>query len=80
MLIIIKVIALFFLIGLVTGVSVLGFVAMVTTPALLSTDFFTGLAIASLFVVMILPVLALIYLTVMLLISRRPSGRMMLVG
>ena len=79
MLIIIKVIALFFLIGLVTGVSVLGFVAMVTTPALLSTDFFTGLAIASLFVVMILPVLALIYLTVMLLISRRPSGRMMLV-
>lgn len=79
LLIIFKVIALFFLIGLVTGVSVLGFVAIVTTPALLSTDLFTGLAIASLFVVLMIPILVLIYLSVMLLVSRRPSGKTLLV-
>ena len=79
LLIILKVIALFFLIGLVTGVSVLGFVAIVTTPALLSTDLFTGLAIASLFVVLMIPILVLIYLSVMLLVSRRPSGKTLLV-
>ena len=79
MLILFKVIALIFLIGLVTTVSILGFVAMVTTPALLSTDLITGLAIASLFMVLIIPILVLIYLSIMLLVSRRPSGKMLLV-
>ena len=66
------------LIGLVVGVSVLSFVALVTSPALLTTDFITGLALACFFMVIILPILVLIYLTVMLLVSRRPSGKMML--
>ena len=78
LLIIFKVIALFILIGLVVGVSVLSFVALVTSPALLTTDFITGLALACFFLVIILPILVLIYLTVMLLVSRRPSGKMML--
>ena len=78
LLIIFKVIALFILIGLVVGVSVLSFVALVTSPALLTTDFITGLALACFFMVIILPILVLIYLTVMLLVSRRPSGKMML--
>ncbi|MBR5493946.1 MAG: PspC domain-containing protein [Alistipes sp.] len=78
LLIIFKVIALFILIGLVVGVSVLSFVALVTSPALLTTDFITGLALACFFMVVILPILVLIYLTVMLLVSRRPSGKMML--
>ncbi len=79
MLIIFKIIALFILIGLVTAVSILAFVAIVTTPALLSTDFFTGFAIACLFAVLILPVLVLIYLSVMLLVSRRPRGKVLLI-
>ena len=78
LLIIFKVIALFILIGLVVGVSVLSFVALVTSPALLTTDFITGLALACFFMVIILPILVLIYLTVMLLVSRRPSGKIML--
>ena len=78
LLIIFKVIALFILIGLVVGVSVLSLVALVTSPALLTTDFITGLALACFFMVIILPILVLIYLTVMLLVSRRPSGKMML--
>ena len=78
LLIIFKVIALFILIGLVVGVSVLSLVALVTSPALFTTDFITGLALACFFMVIILPILVLIYLTVMLLVSRRPSGKMML--
>ena len=41
LLIIFKVIALFILIGLVVGVSVLSFIALVTSPALFATDFIT---------------------------------------
>ena len=78
LLIIFKVIALFILIGLVVGVSVLSFIALVTSPALFATDFITGLALACFFMVIILPILVLIYLTVMLLVSRRPSSKMML--
>lgn len=79
MLIALKIIALFILIVLVVGVSVLGMVALATTPALFSTDVITGLAMACMFVVIIIPVLVLTYLTVLLLISRRPSGKAMLV-
>ena len=78
-LIFLKVIALFFLIILVVGISVLGLVAIATTPELIATDFFTGLAMACLFVVIIVPILILTYLTILLLISRRPSGKAMLV-
>ncbi len=70
-----KIIALFILIGLVVGISVLGFIGLATIPALLSTDFVTGLAMATLFIVMIVPILVLLYLTVSLLISRRPNGK-----
>ena len=79
MLIIIKIIALFILIGLVVGMSVLSFVALVTSPALLATDFITGLALACFFGVIIVPILVLIYLTVMLLVSRRPNGKFLLI-
>lgn len=75
MLIVLKIIALFILIGLVVVISVLGFVGLVTIPALLSTDFVTGLAMAALFIVMIVPIIVLLYLTVLLLISRRPKGK-----
>lgn len=79
LLIFLKVIALFIFIGLVVGISVLGFVGMVTIPATFTTDFTTGLALAAVFVVMIVPVLALTYLTVSLLIARRPKGKAMMV-
>lgn len=79
LLIALKIIALFILIGLVVGFSVLGFVGLVTTPALFSADFITGLAMACLFGVMLIPLLVLIYLTVMLLVSRRPNGKAMLI-
>ena len=78
MLIILKVFALFILIGLVVGCSVLGFIGLVTTPALLSTDFITGLAIGGLFSVMLIPMIVLIYLTVMLLVARRPNTKVMM--
>ena len=78
LLIALKIIALFILIGLVVGFSVLGFVGLVTTPALFSADFITGLAMACLFGVILIPLLVLIYLTVMLLVSRRPNGKAML--
>lgn len=79
LLICVKIVTLLILIVLVCGSSVLGLVAITGVPALLTTDFVTGVALASFFVVVTIPIIVLIYLSVMLLISRRPHGRTMLI-
>lgn len=79
LLICVKILTLLILIGLVCGVSALGVVAITTTPVMMGTDFATGLALGTFFVVAIVPLIVLIYLAVMLLISRRPNGKVMLV-
>lgn len=79
LLICVKIVTLLILIVLVCGSSVLGLVAITGVPALLTTDFVTGVALASFFVVVTIPIIVLIYLSVKLLISRRPHGRTMLI-
>ena len=79
LLICVKIVTLLILILLVCGSSVLALVAITGVPALLTTDFVTGVALASFFVVVTIPIIVLIYLSVMLLISRRPHGRTMLI-
>lgn len=79
LLICIKILTLFILIGLVCGASVLALVAITTTPAIMAESAITGFALGTFFFVVITPIVALIYLSVMLLISRRPNGRVMLI-
>lgn len=79
MLICVKIVTLLILILLVCGACVLGLVAVTGVPALLATDFPTGVALGSFFTVVTIPLLVLIYLSVALLISRRPNGKAMMV-
>lgn len=78
LLICVKIVTLLILIGLVCGACVLGLVAITGVPALLDTDFATGLALGAFFMVVSIPLLVLIYLSVALLISRRPNGKVMM--
>ncbi len=78
LLIILKIIAAFILVGLVVGAGVLTLVALGAIP-MLAFDMTTGLALMSFFAVIITPVCVLIYLTIALLISRRPNGKAILI-
>ena len=79
LLICVKIFTLFILIGLVCGASVLALVAITTTPAILAQSAITGFALGAFFTVITIPLVVLIYLSVMLLISRRPNGKAMLI-
>ena len=79
LLICVKIVTLFILIGLVCGASVLALVAITTTPAIMAESAITGFALGAFFIVITMPIVALIYLSVMLLISRRPNGKAVLV-
>ena len=78
LLIILKIIAAFILVGLVVGAGVLTLVAIGAFP-MLAFDMITGVALMSFFAVVIIPICVLIYLTIALLISRRPNGKAILV-
>lgn len=78
LLIILKIIAAFILVGLVVGAGVLTLVAIGAFP-MLAFDMNTGVALMSFFAVVIIPICVLIYLTIALLISRRPNGKAILV-
>ena len=78
LLICVKIFTLLILIGLVCGASVLALVAITTTPTIMELNAVTGWGLATFFVVAIVPIAVLIYLSVMLLISRRPNGKTML--
>lgn len=73
-----KVIAAMILIGLVIGFSVLGLVALSALP-MMTFDFVTGLALVSFFLVVMIPLAAMIYLAIMFIGSRKPNGRAMLI-
>ena len=77
MLICLKVLAMFLLIGLVVGVGVLCIVAIAAWP-IFTISFITGLALACFFAVAIIPLLVLIYLAIMLILSLRPNGKSLL--
>lgn len=77
LLIMLKICAALIIIGLVIGVSVLGLVAICALP-MLAFDLTTGLALVGFFLVIILPLCVLIYLTIALLISQRPNGKAIL--
>ena len=79
LLICVKIFTLFILIGLVCGASVLALVAITTTPAILAQSAITGFALGAFFTVITIPLVVLIYLSVILLISRRPNGKAMLI-
>jgi phage shock protein PspC (stress-responsive transcriptional regulator)/ABC-type transport system involved in multi-copper enzyme maturation permease subunit len=79
LLICVKTFTLLILTGLVCGASVLALVAITTTPAIMAESAITGFALGAFFIVITMPIVALIYLSVMLLISRRPNGKAMLV-
>ena len=78
LLIALKIVAAFILIGLVVGAGVLTLVAMGAIP-MLAFDFTTGVALMGFFAVIIIPICVLIYLAIALLISRRPNGKAILV-
>ncbi len=78
LLICVKIFTLLVLIGLVCGASVLILVAITTTPAIMSFDAITGWGLAAFFAVAMVPIFTLIYLSVVLLISRRPNGKALL--
>ena len=78
LLIILKIIAVFILIGLVVGTGVLCLVAVAALP-LFALDFVTGLAMTGFFIAIILPLLALIYLAGKLILSSRPNGKSLMV-
>lgn len=77
LLILLKIFAAFILVGLVLGASVLGLVMVCSLP-MFALDFFTGLMLLAFLLVLIIPIVVLIYLSILLLISRRPSGRFLL--
>lgn len=78
LLILLKIVTVFLLIGLVFGTSLLVFVAVCSIP-LMAFDLATGLAILCFMAVIIIPMIVLIYLSILLLLSRRPNGKFLLV-
>jgi hypothetical protein len=78
LLICVKIFTLLVLVGPVCGASVLILVAITTTPAIMSFDAITGWGLAAFFAVAMIPIFTLIYLSVVLLISRRPNGKALL--
>ena len=78
LLICVKIFTLLILICLVCGASVLALVAITTTPTIMELNAVTGWGLATFFAVAIVPIVVLIYLSVMLLISRRPNGKALL--
>lgn len=78
-LIMLKVFAALILVGMVVGVSVLGLVALSALP-MMTFDFVTGLALLAFFCVILIPLIALIYLAIMFIGSRKPSGRGMIIA
>lgn len=77
LLIILKIFVVLLLIGLVLGTSVLGFVMLCSVP-LFAFDFATGLAFLCFILVIIIPLVVLIYLSIMLLVTKKPSGGFLL--
>lgn len=77
LLIILKIFVVLLLICLVLGTSVLGFVMLCSIP-LFAFDFITGLAFFCFILVIIIPLLVLIYLSIMLLVTKKPSGGFLL--
>lgn len=77
LLIILKIFVVLLLIGLVLGTTVLGFVMLCSVP-LFAFDFATGLAFLCFILVIIIPLIVLIYLSIMLLVTHKPSGRFLL--
>ena len=78
MLICLKIMSAILLIGLVVGTCVLIMVAIAGIP-MLGFEFATGVALISCLMVSILPLLTLIYLIIMLLVSMRPKGKVLLI-
>lgn len=74
-----KIVAALMLVGLVLGVCVLGMVAIAGIP-MLGFNLPTGISLVAFFCVAIIPLVILIYLIIMLLLSQRPRGRVMLVA
>lgn len=77
LLILLKIVAAFILVGLVLGASMLALTLVCCLP-MFAFDFFTGLMILSFMLILLIPVVVLIYLSILLLISRRPSGGFLL--
>lgn len=77
LLILLKIIAAFMLVGLVLGASLLALVLVCIMP-MFAFEFFTGLMLLTFLLVLIIPLVVLIYLSIQLLISRRPRGGFML--
>lgn len=77
LLIMLKIFVVLLLIGLVLGTTVLGFVMLCSVP-LFAFDFTTGLAFLCFIMVIIIPLVVLIYLSIMLLVTHKPSGRFLL--
>lgn len=78
MLIVLKVIAGFILIGLVVGCSVLCIVALSALPVM-AFNFATGLALLAFFLVALIPMFAIIYLSISFISSSKPNGKAMLI-
>lgn len=79
LLVCLKIVAALLLVGLVLGVCVLGMVAIAGIP-MLHFNLPTGISLVAFFCVAIIPLVILIYLIIMLLLSQRPRGRVMLVA
>ena len=62
---------------MVLGTTVLGFVMLCSIP-LFAFDFVTGLAFLCFILVIIIPLIVLIYLSIMLLVAHKPSGGFLL--
>lgn len=77
LLIILKIFVVLLLIGMVLGTTVLGFVMLCSIP-LFAFDFVTGLAFLCFILVIIIPLIVLIYLSIMLLVAHKPSGGFLL--
>lgn len=78
LLICLKVLAAILMVGLVVEVCVLTMVAIAGFP-MLTFDAVTGISLLAFYFVAVIPLLILIYLVIMLLISQRPKGRVLLV-
>lgn len=78
LLICLKVLAAILMVGLVVAVCVLTMVAIAGFP-MLTFDAVTGISLLAFYFVAVIPLLILIYLVIMLLISQRPKGKVLLV-
>ena len=78
LLICLKVLAAILMVGLVVAVCVLTMVAIAGFP-MLTFDAVTGISLLAFYFVAVIPLLIVIYLVIMLLISQRPKGRVLLV-